>query len=134
MSNEKNKGDGTEGSSSASPYAYPGILQKEKLTLSALERVVCNALGVKPSLLYIRTRQRKVCFPRQVLFYFAVKHKDSLPFGEGMMDSIGGRYGRHHATVHYAAATLLPNLLATNREVRELCAKIAEAIPQRFTL
>jgi chromosomal replication initiation ATPase DnaA len=129
---EKEKEVQVVGYAGVSPYAFPGLL-KEQLTLEGVEQVVCAALGVEPAQLSIKTRRRDVCFPRQVVFYFAMRYRHCLRMAERKPDCISGRYGRNHATA-YHAVNLMEDLMFYDRSVRMLCDGIEEALRERFWL
>lgn len=124
----------TVGKNSIHPYAYAGLFRREPLTLKALERVVCEAMGVEAEQLRRKTRQRAVCFPRQVFYYFACANRSKLPPAEGTVAAIGAYYGQNHATVLHAANALIPNLLETDRKTREACSSVAQELSQRYRI
>jgi chromosomal replication initiator protein len=117
-----------------SPYAYPGVFRKEKLTLTALERLVCEELGVTPESLHVKCRRRDVCYPRQVFYHFAHKNRMRMHGGGCTIESIADFYGQSHATVIHAAQKVIPSLMATNKRDANMLANIAQKIDEVFAL
>jgi hypothetical protein len=116
----------------STPYVYPGLGRKEKFTIAFLERLVCEELSVDPASLHVRSRKRGVCFPRQLTYYLAVKYRHKIPQGENSLESLAAYYRQNHATVCHAAYRVIPNLISTNRQVREEVSNIEWKIDTMF--
>ncbi|MDR1417030.1 MAG: hypothetical protein LBJ57_06390 [Prevotellaceae bacterium] len=123
----------TVGSHRISPYAYAGIRRKERLTIAALEQLVCEAFGVSPASLHVKSRRRSACFPRHVLYYLAAMHRGRLSSSENSLEGIAAYFGQNHATVSHALQ-LIPSLMETNRQTRELVEGISQRVKESFVL
>lgn len=117
--------------SKISPYAIPGIKLRERLTLRAIEQIVCKRLDVDREAMHTKTRQRKFAFSRQLVFYLAARNIKRMSVNENTIIAIGYFYRRNHATVLHSVKTIR-NEMETNSRVRAICEELGKSIDYMF--
>ena len=85
-------------------------LNRALTSIDAIEKVVCDFCGVKPSDLKSSSRHKKICTARMLAMYLSRKHTSNA-FSE-----IGDHFGRAHSTV-IAAHKKFESLVSTNETV-----------------
>jgi hypothetical protein len=75
-----------------------------------IEQIICFGEGFLPKEVKTKTRKREIVFARQAIMYFMKKYtKDSLA-------TIGGHFGKDHATVLHACKTI-SNLMDSDKRI-----------------
>jgi chromosomal replication initiation ATPase DnaA len=69
------------------------------MNIQYIEATICAEEKVNAEDLHVKTRERKVCFVRQMIMYFAIIH------GETQLRA-GGYFGLDHATANHAKITI----------------------------
>lgn len=99
------------------------IVQRRRVTLDAIKKLVCREYGVAVKDIESRSRRQPVAWPRQVGIYL------SRRFTDHSLKAIGRCYNRYHATVIHAVNTVenaMKNRQAVRQEVDRLTRKIEE--------
>jgi len=90
----------------------------------AIQQIVCYGETLLPNQVKEKTRKREVVFCRQLIMYFMKQYtKDSLA-------SIGGHFGKDHATVLHACKTI-NNLIDTDKIVKDKVNTYSKKIKHR---
>lgn len=93
-----------------------------EITPEKIENIVSEHFEMPIKKLYVKSRERKLVFPRQLIAYFLRKYTICS------LEDIGSRQGgRNHATAVYSCRTIR-NLMETDRKTRKIVRKLDSEI------